>query len=119
MDNNVFLNKLIMGTKQGKILWADTAKNRNFLHYDYFAEKGDSFLALVQSQEETTYGTFETCYTLSIFDSNFNCQYSFHQDDFKRNGADLIRLYRLVERNVNDVDSRMSQIVGDIEDLDF
>lgn len=123
MDNNIFVNKLIRGTKEGTIKWKP-AKSSNFynLYQPYYLQKDDKKLVLEKynTMEYDAYGEevqIPNC-KISICDDHFNSLSDIYESDIKKS-SDLMRLYRLAERQANDVDQIMESFVREIENIKF
>ena len=123
MDNDIFIKKLISGTRNNKFEWKPA--NSNKLHSSYqpfYIQKGDKKLVL-EKYNVTDYDYFgEECQTancsLTICDNNFNRLSEIYENDLNQNN-DMWRLYRLAERKANNIDDIMESFVEDIDDIDF
>lgn len=120
MDNNIFINKLIAGTKSSQLKWERVnSKKLSSTYPSFYFQKGDKKL-LLEKYTTIEYDSFgeevksAKC-LLSICDDNFNKLTEIYEDDLRRSG-DLWRLYRIVERQANNVDDIMKSFVKDIDD---
>lgn len=122
MENGVFVNKLIKGTKDGKMRWQPAKSDKLYCAYQpYFLQKGDKKLVLEKYNSMGYDGYGEEIQSancmISICDSQYNPLSEIHEDDLKKS-SDLMRLYRLAERQVNKVDDIMEEFVEGI-DVEF
>lgn len=123
MDNGIFVNKLINGTKDGKLKWKPAKSNKLYNTYQpYFLQKDDKKLVLEKYNTVEYDGYGEEIQTakcmISICDENFNALSEIYEDDIKKS-SDLMRLYRLAERKANNVDEIMEGFVEGINDIEF
>ncbi len=123
MDNNVFINKLIAGTKSSQLKWEPVnLKKLSSKYPSFYLQNGDKRL-LLEKYLTIEYDSFgeevqsEKC-LLSVCDNGFNKLSQIYEDDLKKSG-DLWRLYRIVERQANNVDDIMESFVKDIDDFRF
>lgn len=116
MDNDVFVKKLIVGTKNQELVWKIDQKV--FSSTTFYLEKGSTILVLVKyfEQEFDAWGTeIEIPYcAINICDFNRNIKHQVLEGDLTEQ-SELFRLYRLVERQVNNVDSIMEEFVEGID----
>lgn len=120
MDNDLFVKKLIAGTKSSQLDWLPTTSKQLSTEYpSYYIEKSDKKLVL-EKYKTTQYDGFGdeiqsiNC-QISIYDDQGNELSDIYEDDLKKSG-DLWRLYRIVERKANKVDDIMQSFVDDIDD---
>jgi hypothetical protein len=127
MDNNYFLNKLLAGTKSGKLNWetATTKPGSDIIYNDfdaYFVKRKDKFIVL-QKYTQFEYSSGDEYnvvkYMISVCDSKFKREYDMYEDDFENDGVGLIRLYRLAERKAKKIDNLLDNLVSDIDDFLF
>ena len=123
MENDIFIQKLISGTKNKKLKWEARYVNRPYRsNLSYQLEKNKKLLIIgkYNTIEESAYGEEiqVTHCSVSICELNGVVLTEIGEDDLK-NGSNLWRLYRLVERQANHVDDIMEQFVEDITDIDF
>lgn len=123
MDNDKFIKKLIIGTKDKKLEWKQANSNKLFSVYQpFYVQKGDNKLVL-EKYTVTDYDSFgdeiqTTNCSLTICDDNFDRLSEIYEDDLKKSN-DIWRLYRLAERQANNVDDIMESFVEGIDDIDF
>ncbi|MDU0323190.1 hypothetical protein RWZ02_10915 [Clostridium butyricum] len=121
MDNNRFINKLIAGTKSSQLKWERVDSKKLSSTYPLFYFQKEDKRLLLEKYTTIEYDSFgeevksAKC-LLSICDNNFNKLTEIYEDDLRRSG-DLWRLYRIVERQVNNVDDIMESFVKDIDDI--
>lgn len=124
MDNDKFVSKLIKGTKDNKLEWKPASSNKLYSSYQpFYLQKGDKKLVLEKYTVIDYDGYGDEIQTancsLSICDDNFDRLSEIYEDDLKKSN-DMWRLYRLAERQANNVDEIMESFVEDIEDnIDF
>lgn len=122
MDNDVFVNKLIKGTKDGEVNW-QPVKSKEFSNdYKKYYLQVENNKLLLEKYNSTEYDIFGdeistvNC-SLSVCDDTFNSLSEIYEDDLKISNG-LIRLYRLVERKANNVDNIMEKFVEGINGTD-
>lgn len=123
MENEIFVNKLINGTKNGKVEWKPAKSNKLHSAYQpYYIENGDKKLVLEKYNTVEYDGYGEEVQSancmISICDDEFNTISEIYEDDLKKS-SDLWRLYRLAERKANKVDDIMEGFIEGIDDIDF
>ncbi len=123
MDNDKFVKKLIKGTKDDKLEWKPAISNKLFSAFQpFYIQKGDKKLVLEKYTVTDYDGYGEEIQTancsLSICNDNFDRLSEIYEDDLKKSN-DIWRLYRLAERQANNVDDIMESFVEDIDDIDF
>lgn len=124
MDNDKFVQKLIKGTKGNTLEWKPASSNKLYSSYQpFYLQKGDKKLVL-EKYTVTDYDGFgdevqtANCF-LSVCNDDFDRLSEIYEDDLSKS-SDMWRLYRLAERQVNDVDDIMESFVEDIDDsMDF
>ena len=123
MENSVFVNKLIKGTKDGNMKWQLAKPDPLYDdHQPYFLQKGDKKLVL-EKYDTTGYDGFgdEVVHTncvISICDNENRTLGQIYEDDLPKS-SDLMRLYRLAERQVNNVDLIMEDFVAGVGGIEF
>lgn len=124
MDNEIFVNKLIKGTKENKFQW-EKLKSKKFINtYQTYTMKKNDKRIVIEKYDTIESDVFGDEYhtancSLSVCDDSINLEIltQIFESDLKK-GNDLMRLYRLAERQANKVDDIMESIVEDI-DIDF
>lgn len=123
MENDVFINKLINGTKNGILEWKPAKSIKlHSIYQPYYIQNGDKKLVLEKYStiEYDGYGEeiqSSNC-MISICDNEFNTISEIFESDLKKS-SDLWRLYRLAERKANNVDDIMESFITGIKDIDF
>ena len=119
MDNNVFVSKLIKGTKEGIIKWEPAKSNKLYNSYQPFFLQNDDKKLVLEKYNTTEYDAYgeemqvPNC-KISICDDQYNSLSDIYETDVKKS-SDLMRLYRLAERQANNVDEIMENFVKKIE----
>lgn len=124
MDNDKFVIKLIEGTKDNKLEWKPALSKKLYsIFQPFYLQKGDKKLVL-EKYTVTDYDGYgdeiqtANC-SLSICDDKFDKLSEIYEDDLKKSN-NMWRLYRLAERQANNVDEIMESFVEGIEDsIDF
>lgn len=101
MDNNVFVSKLIKGTKEGIIKWEPAKSNKLYNSYQPFFLQNDDKKLVLEKYNTTEYDAYgeemqvPNC-KISICDDQYNSLSDIYETDVKKS-SDLMRLYRLAE----------------------
>lgn len=121
MNYDEFVVKLINGTKSNSINW-QRCKSKRFPHYypAYETQKGGNILVIqkIQYSTEDAYGDSYTTTSaeISICSTNYETLSEIYESDLQ-NESHLLRLYRIVERQTNDVDNILGNFVEGIDDI--
>lgn len=121
MNYDEFIIKLINGTKSNSISWQRCTSKR-FPHYypAYESQKGDNILVIqkLQYSNENPYGESytSTAAEISICAKNYEILSEIYESDLQ-NESNLLRLYRIIERQANNVESILGNFVEDINDI--
>lgn len=121
MNYDEFVTKLINGTKSRIINWERCSLKRFSQHYPaYETKKGENILVIrkLQYSDENSYGDsyIAISATISICSSSYQILSEIYESDLL-NPSNLLRLYRIVERQANDVDNILSNFVEGIDDI--
>lgn len=121
MNYDEFVIKLINGTKSNNFKW-NRCTSKRFPHYYplYETKKGDNILVLkkLQYSDSDPYGdTYNTIAAeISICNNNYDILSDIYESDLQ-NESNLLRLYRIVERQANNVDAILGDFVSEIDDI--
>ena len=121
MNLDEFVIKLINGTKSGSIKW-NGCSNKRFIHYYpvYETRKGSNILVISKLQYQGTdfYGDEYEAFAaeISICSSNYDVLSEINESDLQ-NESNLLRLYRIVERQANNVNDILKDFVDGIDDV--
>lgn len=121
MNYDEFVVKLINGTKSNDINWR-RCKSKRFPHYypAYETQKGVNILVVqkIQYSAENDYGDSytSTAAEISICSINYEILSEIYESDLQ-NESNLLRLYRIVERQANNVDDILGNFVEGIDDI--
>lgn len=121
MNYDEFVVKLINGSKSNSICW-NRCKSKKFPHYypAYETQKGANIL-VIQKLQYSTEDPYGDSYTtigaiISICSTNYEILSEIYESDLK-NESNLLRLYRIVERQANKVDDILGNFVEGIDDI--
>lgn len=121
MNYDEFIVKLINGTKSNNINWK-RCQSRKFPHYypAYETKKGENILVVqkLQYNSEDPYGDSYTTIgaEISICSINYEILSEIYESDLQ-NESNLLRLYRIVERQANNVNDILNNFVEGIDDI--
>ena len=121
MNFDEFIVKLINGTKSNDISW-NRCNSKRFPHFypAYETKKGNNIL-VIQKLQYTDMDPYGDSYTttaseISICSNNYEILSEIYESDLQ-NSSNLLRLYRIVERQANNVDEILGNFVKNIDDI--
>lgn len=128
-DFTKFIDSLISATKGDKIKWnvvpsiylSKLSEVINDLADIYYVDYKEGKTILIyqrksfNEQNQLENVNVDVC----IADSGFNIKYNLTSEDIGYRDADLFRLFKLVERKVNNIDSLIEDFVKDFNEMDF
>ncbi len=121
MNYDEFVVKLINGTKSKNICWK-RCTSKKFPHFypAYETRKGENILVIqkLQYNTEDPYGDSYTTIgvEISICSNTYEILSDIYESDLQ-NESNLLRLYRIIERQANNVDDILGNFVRDIDDV--
>lgn len=121
MNFDEFVVKLINGTKSNAITW-NRCSSKRFPHYYpiYETKKGDNILVIqkIQYSDIDPYGDSytTTAGVISVCSISYEILTEICESDLK-NQSNLLRLYRIVERQANNVNDILGGFVEGIDDI--
>lgn len=121
MNYDEFITKLINGTKANIISWTRcTSKRFPHAYPAYETRKGDNIL-VVQKLQYTDLDPYGDSYSttaaeISICSLNYEILSEIYESDLQ-NESNLLRLYRIVERQANNVDKILGDFIDGIDDI--
>lgn len=121
MNYDEFVVKLINGTKSNDISWRRCRSKRfshNYLAYE--TQKGENILVIqkIQYSAENEYGDsyIADAAVITICSTSYDILSEIYEADLL-NESYLLRLYRIVQRQANNVDNILGNFVEGIDDI--
>lgn len=116
MNNDKFINKLLEGTRANELKWKLSSNINNFTYQPYEIEKNETTLLLYRydTSDFDDWGNeiVVVNYALNVCNRNGQILTKILDGELK-NETEMVRLFRLVERQVNNVDEILSSFFDD------